>query len=407
MKRDSRKRPERHFDPNRDPGAGSPIKRREFLTAAGRALAGSAAASAMATGAATTGAVAAATLTGCSPQPDAPGSSPRAEELPPFTAWTWVHGNRDYDAAEWQRRFARLKEAGLDAVLVGGGDIGLVSDAARAEGLVYHRWFWTLNRNGDEWAQTNHPEWFTVSRNLESSLEQPPYVGYYKWVCPSREPVREYLGGLVADLATNPAVDGVHLDYVRHCDVILPRGLWETYDLVQDTELPEFDFCYCDVCREQFAALDGRDPLDIPDPPADEAWRRFRWDSVTATVRDLAEAVHGHGKPITAAVFPTPTIARRLVRQAWDEWPLDRVFPMLYHSFYLEDIPWIGDGVREGVAALGSTPLNSGLYLPALEPAELGEAVVTAREAGAAGVSLFEMHGLTDAHLAALREALG
>ena len=69
-----------------------------------------------------------------------------------------------------------------------------------------------------------------------------------------------------------------------------------------------------------------------------------------ATVRELADAVHGHGKPITAAVFPTPAIARRLVRQAWDEWPLDRVFPMLYHSFYLEDIPWIGDGVREGMS---------------------------------------------------------
>lgn len=44
-----------------------------------------------------------------------------------------------------------------------------------------------------------------------------------------------------------------------------------------------------------------------------------------------------------AAVFPTPTIARTLVRLAWDEWPLDRFFPILYRSFHLEDIPWIGD----------------------------------------------------------------
>ncbi|MXX34432.1 MAG: hypothetical protein F4Z50_06685 [Gemmatimonadetes bacterium] len=173
---------------------------------------------------------------------------------------------------------------------------------------------------------------------------------------------------------------------------------------------------YCDVCREQFAALDGRDPLEIPDPPSDEAWRRFRWDSVTGAVRHLAAGVHAHGKPITAAVFPTPTIARTLVRQAWDEWPLDRFFPMLYHSFYLEDIPWIGDGVREGVAALADgsvedgpragTPLNAGLYLPALNPGQLAEAVATARDAGAAGVSTFEMNGLTDEHLAGLREVL-
>ena len=49
----------------------------------------------------------------------------------------------------------------------------------------------------------------------------------------------------VAHIVEMNAVDGVHLDYVRHCDVILPRGLWERYDLVQDIEHPEFDFCYC------------------------------------------------------------------------------------------------------------------------------------------------------------------
>ena len=361
------------------------MRRRDFLLAAG-------------------GAAALGALPGCVADT---GQAPRTDPPAPFTLWTWVHGNRDYDAAEWGRRFARLREAGFGAVLVGGGDIGLVSGAAHAEGLEYHRWFWTMNRNGDAWAKENHPEWFTVSRNLESSLDQPPYVGYYKWVCPSRGPVRDYLGQRVGELAANPAVNGVHLDYVRHCDVILPRGLWDTYGLVQDTEHPEFDFCYCDVCREEFAALDGRDPLEIPDPPADEAWRRFRWDNVTGAVRALAGAVHDHGKPISAAVFPTPTIARRLVRQAWDEWPLDRFFPMLYHSFYLEDIAWIGEGVREGVGAAGGTPLNAGLYLPSLDPAGLAEAVATARAAGAAGVSTFEMHGLTDEHLVALRDVVG
>ena len=348
------------------------------------------------------GAVLLGALPACAPGPSRSGSS--------FRVWSWVHGNRDRDEAGWRRLFARLRDSGFHAVLVGGGDIDLVSGAARAEGLEYHRWFWTMNRNGDAWAQENHPEWFTVSRNLESSLEHPPYVGYYKWVCPSREPVRAYLRGRIAELAAHPAVDGVHLDYVRHCDVILPRGLWETYDLVQDVEHPEFDYCYCDVCREQFAAVDGRDPLEIPDPTTDEAWRRFRWDSVTDAVEVLAAAAHEQGKPLTAAVFPTPSIARRLVRQDWDRWPLDRIFPMLYQGFYLEDIAWIGDGVREGVAALRAAgraaPLHAGLYLPSLDPPALAEAVATARAAGASGVSTFEMDGLTDDHLAALRDAI-
>jgi len=323
-----------------------------------------------------------------------------------FQAWTWVHGDRDHDLAGWRARFARIREAGIEGVLIGGGEVDLLAEATRAEGLIFHRWVWTLNRNGDEWAKETHPEWFTVSRNGESTLEHPPYVGYYKWLCPTREPVRAYVAEELGQLAAGP-VDAVHLDYVRHSDVILPRALWETYDLVQDQEYPEFDFCYCEVCREEFARLDGRDPMELDDPQSDEAWRRFRWDSVTGLVQQVAAAVHGQDTLLSAAVFPTPTIARRLVRQAWDEWPVDMVFPMLYNTFYEEGIPWIGAGVREGVAALGGRPLHAGLYLPEMTPGELTEAVVTSREAGASGVSFFEMEGLTDEHLEALRAVLG
>ena len=60
-----------------------------------------------------------------------------------------------------------------------------------------------------------------------------------------------------------------------------------------------------------------------------------------------------------------------------------------------------------GIAALaGRVPLYAGLYLPALDPAELATAVAAARDAGAAGFSLFEMSGLTDGHLASLRNVL-
>ncbi len=320
--------------------------------------------------------------------------------------WTWVHGGGEASPEEWRRRFARVREAGIEAVLVGGGDTEVLSTAARAEDLEFHRWIWILNRNGDEWAKQNHPEWFTVSRNGESSLEKPPYVGYYKWVCPTRPPVREYLRGIIDEIAADPNIDGVHLDYIRYCDVILPVGLWEKYDLVQDQEYPEFDFCYCDVCRETFRQQAGVDPLELPDPTQDVAWREFRWDSVTGLVRDLADAAHAHDTKISAAVFPTPAIARKLVRQAWDEWPLDAFFPMIYHNFYEEDAEWIGTATAEGVAALSpGTPLFSGLFLPSLSPDDLAAAVRLSREASAGGVSLFEMGGLTDEHLAKLGEA--
>jgi uncharacterized lipoprotein YddW (UPF0748 family) len=360
------------------------VERRDFLERLGAAAAG-------------LGILPAATLA-CSERE----SPPRA-----MKNWTWVHGGGEASADEWRLRFARIRQAGIHGVLVSGGDADTLSNAAHAEGLEFHRWIWTLNRNGDARVKENHPEWFTVSRNGESTLEKPPYVGYYKWLCPTRPPVREYLRGVVDELAREPAIDGVHLDYVRHSDVILPVGLWSKYDLVQDREYPEFDFCYCEVCRETFRGQAGIDPLELPDPTQDIAWREFRWKSVTGLVEVLAEAAHSHGKPITAAVFPTPTVARKLVRQAWDEWPLDAFFPMIYHEFYEEELPWIGTATREGVDALPeATPLYSGLYLPSLTPEDLGEALRIARAAGAAGVSLFPMGRLSDEHLARLRRAL-
>jgi uncharacterized lipoprotein YddW (UPF0748 family) len=146
--------------------------------------------------------------------------------------------------------------------------------------------------------------------------------------------------------------------------------------------------------------------MTLPDPPSHRAWREFRWRTVTELVRLLTAEVHAHGKTATAAVFPTPQLARMLVRQAWDRWPVDAVFPMLYHRFYEQDVGWIGRSTREGVAALPrDRSLFSGLYLPDLSPDELERAVRNALSAGAAGVSLFELGGLSDAHLATLGEA--
>jgi uncharacterized lipoprotein YddW (UPF0748 family) len=325
----------------------------------------------------------------------------------PLRGWIWVHGDPTVGRDEWRRRFSRIRAAGVTGVLMGGNDVTRPAAAARALGLDLHRWTWILNRSGDAWVKAHRPEWFAVSREGRSSLDHPPYVPYYQWLCPTRAPVRAYLRGIVREIARTPDVHGVHLDYIRFPDVILPVGLWSKYALVQDREYPRFDFCYCDVCRDTFRRQSGRDPLRLADPPADAAWRAFRWDSVTRLVRELAAVVRGEGKQISAAVFPTPAIARRLVRQAWDEWPLDTVFPMIYQNFYDEPVSWIGTATREDVAAASRhTAVCAGLYLPELSPDQLGGAVRLARAAGAAGVALFDLGAVSDDHLVTLRRAL-
>ncbi|MES2306870.1 MAG: Tat pathway signal protein [Gemmatimonadota bacterium] len=326
----------------------------------------------------------------------------------PFSAWTWVHGGGATTPDEWGVRYRRLRDAGLTGVLVNGGDTAVHAAAAHAAGLVLHRWTWALNRSGDARVKAEHPEWFSVSRKGESSLTHPPYVGYYQWLCPSREEVRAYLSQAMGEVAAEPGVDAVHLDYIRHPDVILPRNLWEQYHLVQDHEMPEYDFCYCEVCREKFRKEHGKDPLALKDPSRNREWRQFRYDSVSQLVGILARSVHARGKAISAAVFPTPALARMQVRQAWDKWPLDLVFPMLYHKFHRQDIPWIGRGVAEGIAALpASTPVVAGVHLPDLPPAELVQAIEVARNAGASGVAMYDLGGLSDAHLAAVRSVMG
>lgn len=331
---------------------------------------------------------------------------PRRGRAPGPRHWVWAHGGGE-TPIDWQARFSRLREVGIDGALISGGDLDQIAGAARAEGLAFHRWTWIMNRTGDPWVKEHHPEWFNVSRKGESSLTHPPYVGYYQWLCPTRPEVQEYLREQVQEAASHPEVDGVHLDYIRYPDVILPRGLWAKYGLVQDHEMAEYDFCYCEVCRAAFEEQTGRDPLRLPDPPADLDWRVFRWNSITHMVRVLAAAVREREKEISAAVFPTPALARKLVRQAWDQWPLDRVFPMLYHRFYEEPVAWIGRAAAEGVKALdGAFPLHAGLYLPDLAPDDLKEAIRQARGAGAAGVSLFELGSLKDEHLPVLRQGL-
>jgi hypothetical protein len=296
--------------------------------------------------------------------------------------WVWT-GPVENPAAH----FRSLAKRGVNGVFLGGRDEACLR-AIREAGMRAHVWMWTTNRR-DAWIRENHPEWYMVSRTGKSCFDQPPYVEYYRWVNPLIPGVRQYLREEVRALASDPLVDGVHLDYVRYPDVRLPRDLWELYGLDQTEELPDYDFCYSDATRAAFIEAAGRDPLLIADPAHDAEWLHFRYRAVSGLVEELAAEAHELGKPISAAVFPTPRMARRICRQDWGGWPLDAACPMLYHSFYREPVEWIGDCVLENLEST-RLPIVAGLYIPALEdPNALADAVGAARRRGAIGVSLF------------------
>ena len=123
-----------------------------------------------------------------------------------------------------------------------------------------------------------------MNRKGESTHDKPAYVNYYRFLCPNHEGVAQYLADDYVKIAHLPYVDGVHLDYVRFPDVVLPVSLWKNYGIEQTSEHPEYDYCYCDVCRTKFKEQTGRDPLELKYPMEDQSWINFRLDAISRVV---------------------------------------------------------------------------------------------------------------------------
>lgn len=331
--------------------------------------------------------------------------------------WIWMTPKAGLTTGEWKVMLEKAKNHGFDALLpeVYTGHeawfetsrlpmreplLEKLIEAGRETGVEIHAWMHTMPNNIPEYYE-NHPDWYAVNRAGASAATHPAYVPYYRFMCSRHPEVQEFTRSIVADLASFDGLAGVHLDYIRLPDAILAEGLWSKYNIVQDKEYPQYDYCYCERCRADFKAQTGLDPLtDLEDPSTHQPWRQFRYDSITHLVNDiLAAEAHKAGKAITAAVFPN----WESVRQEWRNWNLDGYLPMLYHNFYNAGLPWVGEQLTREIGELKiKKPVYAGLFVPSIQPGEMAEAFRISREAGAAGISLFNYHSLTDEHWQAL-----
>jgi len=335
----------------------------------------------------------------------------------PIYVWQGINEKTNMDELQEQMRF--WKSQGVVGVCLENSNPAVVAEAsarAHAEGLEYHAWIPCMLR-----ADKPH-EWYAVNRLGQSADEYPAYVSYYKALDPRKPEVHKLLVDQMVAIAQIPDVDYVQLDYIRYPDVILSRGLWDKYGLVMDEEYAPADYCYCDDCVAAFKELTGIDIKAVEDPSKVAEWAQFRCDNVTALVNDICEAVHATGKKVSADVFPGPkSHAYWMVRQEWNKWDIDMVFPMNYNDFYLQPAEWVGEVTAEEVASVPDKPVISGLFIcrewkrkveledpeqSGLIPAEMGTAVKGAREAGAAGICLFTPGSMTPEHWEALAEAL-
>lgn len=337
--------------------------------------------------------------------------------------YVWMQWHDSYaDNKALLKEMKELKKHGVDGVCFNAGfdslHIVAASKAAHKVGLEYHAWIPTMIHAGCD------STWYTVNRLGESAYDKPAYVSYYTTLDPHNPAVGDYLARRYQAVAEIPTVDYVQLDYIRYADVILAEGLWEKYGLIMNGEYPQADYCYCDACVSDFKQKTGIDIRKYTDPSKVKEWAQFRCDAVTALVNKLVDAVHAKGKKVSADVFPGPdSYARWMVRQEWNKWKVDALFPMNYNDFYMEPASWVGKVTAEEVQSVKGTgvPVYSGLFIckdwrnkdkvvdpenSGLLPSEMAEAVHTSLQSGAAGVSLFTPESMTPEHWAELKKAL-
>ena len=330
--------------------------------------------------------------------------------------YVWTSGETDMNKLRTELRI--WKSHGVVGVCMNCGtnieQIAECSKVVHEEGLEYHAWVPTMVMGG------LIPSWYTINRKGQSAFYYPAYVPYYKTLDPHNPEVHQYLVELFENIANIPSVDYIQLDYIRYADVILAKGLWDKYNLVMNEEYPEADYCYCDDCVEDFKKISGIDIRKVDDPSKVKSWAQFRCDCVTDLVNEICDAIHKNGKKVSADVFPGPnSYARWMVRQEWNKWNIDVVFPMNYNDFYLEPAKWVGKVTKEEVKSLKgkNIPVYSGLFIchewqkkaelvdpenSGLIPSEIETAVKGSIKAGAKGICLFTPHSMTAEHWDAL-----
>jgi uncharacterized lipoprotein YddW (UPF0748 family) len=192
---------------------------------------------------------------------------------------------------------------------------------AHQRGLRLHTWvnvvpaWWgSTPPSNPEHILNKRPEWLWYDAD---GLRQPESDNFYLSLNPCLPEVRDYITSVVTEVATNYAVDGMHLDYIR-------------------------------FPNEKPAVRDGsdypRDPRTLalyeketglgPDDNR-QAWNQWRTDQVTLLLREIRGAVleARPGLEISAAVGSELPAAKSHF-QDWEAWLqeglLDTVYPMNY-----------------------------------------------------------------------------
>jgi len=301
--------------------------------------------------------------------------------------------------------------------------------------------------------QTGHPEYFAVDSYGNSSLEAPSLVynrGGNCYLDVGKEITQNFILELVEELVKKyPAIDGVHLDYIRYqrfrntlkvdCseakefarivkkgDSFWFMGKWAGDPNIYDTKFffkvtdskgvgdrvkeitldREYNYCFCDNCLERFQReAQVRIPEDMRTTEQRSnwilsnekgKWVKWRADNVTTLVKRIRTKLKrlNPNLKLSAATFPSYPDCVEAVGQDWVSWInsglLDFVNPMDY-DLPPEKLKSLVSGYRQSISRKGF-PVYAGImtsqsYL--IGAGDVKAHVDAIEKAGGDGVTLF------------------
>jgi hypothetical protein len=198
------------------------------------------------------------------------------------------------------------------------------------------------------------PELAAVAANGEPAIED-----WVEFACPSRTDFRDRRVKEARTIVRRLRPEGLSIDFIRHF------VYWEMVGPDRDpATLP--DTCYCVHCLQGFATFLGVPRSSIPPQPqraatwirtnAAEQWARFRVETITSMVMEIAEGVRFIDPEVLINVHVVPwrrdDFDGAITRVAGQDLPAlseiaDYLSPMSY-SFMLHRPPeWISSVVQE------------------------------------------------------------
>ena len=280
-------------------------------------------------------------------------------------------------------------------------------DAAHARGLKLHAW---LNAT-PLWSGTtetppaghifhNTAPSFRV-QNLDGSLE--PQQGYsnYSSVNPILPEVHNHFNAVVTDIATNYAVDGIHLDYIRY----IPG----TFNSDNFARMP-----HDTISHQMFAdATGGLDGGDVANFQAYKTFLTNRITDLVASVKqnvDALEVSEARPMELSASLFFEPNRAMNEYGQDFGRWIneglLDVAMPMIYISALNDELfdPYLASALSFKNPATGTRVApNIASYLH-MNPTRGGgvaltlEQIQSSYDMGADGVNFYDYPAFFDAY---------